>query len=102
MEENSADIECVQKAAVRVIMGQNHKDYETSLSDLHLEKLVKRRKELCLNFAKRTVSNTKMNHMFPVRREARIQKRRKTEFYVLRKLIQKDLSNHLFHTCKVC
>ena len=26
-----------------------------------------------------------MNHMFPVRREARIQKRRKTEFYVVKK-----------------
>ena len=61
-------------------MGQKHKDYETSLSELHIEKLAKRRKELCLNFAKRTVSNSKMNHMFPVRRKARIKKKGKLNF----------------------
>ena len=84
-EENSSDIERVQKAAVRVIMNKNHKDYESSLSELNLEKLFERRSELCLNFAKRTISNSKMNHMFPIRKETRIQKRRKTEFYIVKK-----------------
>ena len=37
-EEISADIERVQKASLRVIMGQQHKDYKTSLSELHIEK----------------------------------------------------------------
>ena len=84
-EENSSDLERVQKAAIRTIMGQNHSDYETSLKELHLEKLSKRRNSLCLNFAKRTISNPKMKHMFPIRKEERNQKRRHTEFYIVKK-----------------
>ena len=84
-EENSRDIERVQKAAVRTIIGQNHTDYETSLKELKLVELFKRRKQLCLTFAKKTISNPKMNHMFPVRKEERFQKRRYTEFYTVKK-----------------
>ena len=42
-EENSADLERVQKAAVRVIMGFQHVDYEISLNELHLPTLKTRR-----------------------------------------------------------
>ena len=83
--ENSRDIERVQKAAVRTIMGRNQTNYETSLKELKLVELYKRRKQLCLTFAKKTVSNQRMNHMFPVRKEERFQKRRYTEFYTVKK-----------------
>ena len=55
-EENSRDIERVQKAAVRTIIGQNHTDYETSLKELKLVELFKRRKQLCLTFAKKRLA----------------------------------------------
>ena len=34
---------------------------------------------------KKTINNPKMNHMFPVRKEERFQKRRYTEFYTVKK-----------------
>ena len=84
-QPNRRYIERVQKAAVRTIIGRNHTDYETSLKELKLVELYKRRKQLCLTFAKKTISNPKMNHMFPVRKEERDQKRRYTEFYAVKK-----------------
>ena len=43
--ENSSDLERVQKAAVRLIMGNRHENYQTSLTKLKLETLVERRKK---------------------------------------------------------
>ena len=37
--ENSLDLERVQKAAVRLIMGSKHNSYESSLIELNLTKL---------------------------------------------------------------
>ena len=42
-EENSSDLERVQKAAIRTIMGPNKSDYKTSLKELHMEELSKTR-----------------------------------------------------------
>mgnify|MGYP007089950330 CR=1 FL=1 len=38
-EENSEDLERVQKAAARLIMGGYHMSYKSSLKELHLETL---------------------------------------------------------------
>ena len=79
--EDKNNLERVQKSAVRLIMGHDYKDYETSLDKLKLPTLSLRRNELCRTFAKRTLLNTKMRHMFPLRNETRELKRRKTEKY---------------------
>ena len=50
-----------------------------------MEELSKRRNTVCLNFAKRTVKNPKLKHMFPIRKEERSQQRRHTEFYIVKK-----------------
>ena len=84
-EENSADLERVQKAAVRVIMGFQHVDYETSLNELHLPTLKTRRDQLCLTFAKRAIHNNKVRSMFPLRKEIRDQRRRHTERFLVQK-----------------
>jgi hypothetical protein len=57
--ENSLDLERVQKAAVKLIMGTKHESYEKSLEVLKLEKLPDRRRHLSLTFAKRTLANKK-------------------------------------------
>lgn len=59
--ENSSDLERVQKAAVKLIMGTKHESYEKSLEVLKLEKLPDRRRHLSLTFAKRTLANKKCN-----------------------------------------
>ena len=64
-EENSSDLERVQKSAVKIMLGNQYNGYENSLSKLNIEKLSDRRKQLCLNFAKKCVDNPKTKHMFP-------------------------------------
>ena len=64
-EENSFDLERVQKSAVKIILGSNYIGYEKYLAKLGLEKLSERREQPCLNFAKKCVQNPKTTHMFP-------------------------------------
>ena len=65
-EDNSADLERVQKSAVKIMLGDNnYTTYEKSLLKLDIENLADRRKHLCLNFAKKCVKNEKTKHMFP-------------------------------------
>ena len=63
--ENSTDLERVQKSAVKIILGNQYNGYENSLLKLNMEKLIDRRKQLCLNFAKKCVKNPKTKYMFP-------------------------------------
>ena len=62
--ENRKDLERVQKAAVRVILGNSYTNYTNGLKTLNLESLVKRRKLLCLRFAKNCIKNEKVKNMF--------------------------------------
>ena len=70
---------------MRLIMGNRHENYQTSLTKLKLETLVERRKNLCLNFANRTKITYKMKNMFPLRKELRSDIRRHTEKYHVKK-----------------
>ena len=91
--ENAKDLERIQKAAVRLIMGRRHLNYKTSLSKLNLQELPERRETLCVNFAKRTTQNKKMRHMFPHRKELRSAKRRHTELYHVKNAKTERLKN---------
>ena len=62
--ENRKDLERVQKAAVRVILGNSYTNYTNGLKTLNLESLVKRRKLLCLRFAKNCIKNEKVKNLF--------------------------------------
>ena len=53
--ENRKDLERVQKAAVRVILGNNYTNYTNGLKTINLESLVKRIKSMCLRFAKNCI-----------------------------------------------
>ena len=63
--DNRNDIERVQKSAVKIIMKNKYNGYRKALAHLGLESLENRRKELCLNFAKKCLINKKVKHMFP-------------------------------------
>ena len=64
-EENSADLERVQKCATRIILGNKYVGYKDALLKLDIEKLSDRREELCLKFAQKCIKNPKTKHMFP-------------------------------------
>ena len=64
--ENSKDLERVQKSAVRIMMGGQYESYKLALAKLDLETLESRRKNLCLNFAKKCLKNPQLQLMFPL------------------------------------
>ena len=64
-EENSSDLERVQKSALKIMLGSKYIGYQQSLAKLGIEKLSERREQLCLNFAKKCLRNQKTAQMFP-------------------------------------
>ena len=57
-------IERVQKAALAIIFEHRYKNYENALKISGLKSLSKRRKEICLKFAKKAIKNPKYQHWF--------------------------------------
>ena len=91
------EIEGVQRCALRLILGERYSSYEDALDLTNLKTLKERRIELCKNFAKKCVASGK-NDIFPsqnVRKTPEIMKSIR-----LPMLIQLDLQDLLYHTCK--
>ena len=63
--ENANDLERVQKSAVKIMLKDNYSGYKKGLAQLGLDSLEDRRRDLCLNFARKCLKNEKMKHMFP-------------------------------------
>ena len=82
-EENSDDLERVQKSAVKIILGNQYIDYEKSLIILEMESLKDRRENLCLNFALKCTKNPKTSKMFPENLKIHQMDTRNTEKYLV-------------------
>ena len=65
-QENTQDLERVQKSAVRIILGENYTTYEEGLQSLMLAKLSDRREKLSLKFAKKCLTNDLTSDLFPL------------------------------------
>ena len=78
-KENANDLERVQKTCMKVIFGENYKGYKKSLNMLDLRTLSERREALCLNFAKKCLTNEKLKHMFPLNEKNHLMNTRKSE-----------------------
>ena len=63
--ENSEDLERVQKSACRIMLQEQYRGYRNALNRLELETLSERRENLCLNFALKCAKNPKTINMFP-------------------------------------
>ena len=63
-EENSQDLERIQKSALRIILQESYSTYENALNFLEIETLYDRREALCLSFAKKCLTNEKMKEFF--------------------------------------
>ena len=84
-ESDSKDIERIQKAAVKLIMGKNYEGYSNSLSFLKLDSLHKRRKMNALKFAKKSVTNSNFSNFFPRHPGGHAMRTRYPEKYVVNK-----------------
>ena len=84
-QENSDDLERVQKEATRIILGNEFKNYEDALTKVNLDSLQERRKELCRKFAiKCTKSeNVRVKDIFQIREKAHCMDTRKEEVYTV-------------------
>ena len=78
-EENAADLERVQKTAVKIILKNKYIGYKKSLVKLDMETLHERRNHLSLNFAMKSTKNKKMKYMFPLNIKSHIMKTRNPE-----------------------
>ena len=70
-------MERVQRAAVRVIMGNDFTNYKNGLKCLNLVTLEERRKLLCLKFAKNCLNSDKVKKLFPLKKSQHKMKKRK-------------------------
>ena len=84
-ESDSKDIERIQKAAVKLIMGKNYQGYSDSLNFLKLDSLHERRKKNALKFAKKSVMNEKFSSFFPKNPEGHIMRTRFSDRYKVNK-----------------
>ena len=66
-QDNSDDLERVQKAAVKIILGNKSESYEDTLIKVDLESLKERGASLTKNFANKCLKNQKAKKMFPMR-----------------------------------
>ena len=65
-QEETSDLERVQKVACKVILKDRYTSYEMALDTLKLKNLKSRREDLCLRFAKNALKLEKTKTMFPL------------------------------------
>ena len=79
------DLERVQKAAVKVILGENYENYEQALSILKVDSLNDRREKMAPRFAKTSLQNLNFSKLFSLRKVDHQMKVRNSEKYVVNK-----------------
>ena len=82
-KENRQDLERVQKAALRVILGADYLNYEEALRLTKLESLDERRGLLSLKFAKNCLKNSNFSKLFPLKKMNHAMKVRNPDKYVV-------------------
>ena len=80
-DENSEDLERIQKSAMKIILGNKYIDYKSALNYLQLDNLHDRRRELCERFAQKCLKNEKTKNMFPLSKKQHTMKMRNSEKY---------------------
>ena len=84
-ESDSKDIERIQKAAVKLMMGKNYEGYSNSLKFLKLDSLQERREKNALNFAKKSAKHVNFLNFFPRQEGGHTMRTRYPERYVVNK-----------------
>ena len=63
-QENSDDLERVQKCALKIILKNQYIDYQSALDELDLDLLKDRRQKLLCKFTEKNITNEKFNEPF--------------------------------------
>ena len=92
-QRNIADLERVQKAAVRIIYGKPYESYTETLKLLGIMRLSERREVICLKFAKNCLRLDNFKRMFPMHMSKHEMKKRHEEKYNLSKSNSKRYEN---------
>ena len=81
-QELTDDIERVPRPAMKVILGPDYTDYNSSLETCGLETLFARRERRCLNFGLRAIDHPKLKSMFPLNDQPDAHTRKRNTFEV--------------------
>ena len=73
----------MQKAAVKIFMGNKYQGYEQALKFLKLDSLKERRVKMALRFAKRSLKLEHFSRMFPLNDSNHLMTMRNPEKYVV-------------------
>ena len=84
-KSDSKDIERIQKAAVKLIMGDKYEGYSRSLKFLNLDTLHERREKSALKFAKKSVMNESFANFFPKHPEGHTMRKKYSDRYLVNK-----------------
>ena len=92
-QKNIADLERVQKAAVRLINGKPYESYSETLKELGIMRLSERRERICLKFAKSCLRLDNFKKLFPMHVSKHIMKTRHDEKFQVSKSNGKRYEN---------
>ena len=79
--DNSNDLERVQKAACKIILGNQYINYEQALNKLSIDSLKIRRKKLSRRFALKCLNNDKTYKLFPLNNKKHCMKTKNFEHF---------------------
>ena len=82
-EADCGDIERVQKAALRLIMGDKYLGYEHALEHMNLDSLKERRVKMALSFAKKALKLENFSRFFPLNKAKHLMTKRNPDKYVI-------------------
>ena len=75
-----AKLERIQKTALHVILSHDYRSYSSALRALGLQKLSERRRQLCLNFAKKAEKHPKFSKWFKPNRKISITRQKQLKY----------------------
>jgi hypothetical protein len=99
-QQNTADIERVQKCALAIILGKGYISYSNALNTLGLKRLSSRREELSTQFAEKALKSKKYSSWFlPIKKgiNTRSQTKRVKEANTRTKRLRKSPIPYLTH-----
>ena len=80
-ETDSNDIERVQKAAMRLIMGNRYQGYKEALKHMSLDSLKDRREKMALRFIQKSLKQESFSRLFPLNLNHHLMRKRNPEKY---------------------
>ena len=82
-DSDCKDIERVQRAAMRVVMGNKYEGYEEALKLMKLDSLRQRREKMALKFAQKSLKQERFSKLFPLNISRHNMKKRSPEKYLV-------------------